>query len=38
MKYCPNCGAIMDEKKITDTNKNDDRPQCCIDNDKIFNM
>lgn len=26
-KYCPNCGAIMDEKDITETNKNDDRPQ-----------
>ena len=35
-KYCPNCGAIMDEKEITETDKNDDRPQCCIDHDKYF--
>ena len=35
-KYCPNCGAIMDEKDITETNKNDDRPQCCKYHDKIF--
>lgn len=34
-KYCPNCGAIMDEKD-TETDKNDDRPQCCIDHDKHF--
>lgn len=35
-KYCPNCGAIMDGKKTTETDKNDDRPQCCIDHDKHF--
>ena len=35
-KYCPNCGAIMDEKETTETDKNDDRPQCCIDHDKYF--
>lgn len=35
-KYCPNCGAIMDEKDITETDKNDDRPQCCKDHDKYF--
>lgn len=23
-KYCPNCGAIMDEKETTETDKNDD--------------
>ena len=34
-KYCPNCGAIMDEKDI-ETDKNDGRPQCCIDHDKYF--
>ena len=35
-KYCPNCGAIMDGKETTETDKNDDRPQCCIDHDKYF--
>lgn len=35
-KYCPNCGAIMDGKETTETGKNDDRPQCCIDHDKYF--
>lgn len=35
-KYCPNCGAIMDGKETTETGKNDDRPQCCIDYDKFF--
>ena len=35
-KYCPNCGAIMDRKETTETDKNDDRPQCCIDHDKYF--
>ena len=35
-KYCPNCGAIMDGKEITETDKNDNRPQCCIDHDKYF--
>ena len=35
-KYCPNCGAIMDGKEITETDKNDDIPQCCIDHDKYF--
>ncbi|RHQ81945.1 hypothetical protein [Clostridium sp. AF22-10] len=35
-KYCPNCGAIMDGKEATETDKNDDRPQCCIDHDKYF--
>lgn len=37
-KYCPNCGAIMimDEKDITKTDKNNDRPQCCKDHDKYF--
>jgi hypothetical protein len=35
-KYCPNCGAIMDGKETVETDKNDDRPQCCIDHDKYF--
>ena len=35
-KYCPNCGAIMDEKDITEINEDDNRPQCCIDHDKYF--
>lgn len=35
-KYCPNCGAIMDEKETTETDKNDNRPQCCKDHDKYF--
>ena len=35
-KYCPNCGAIMDGKETTETDKNDDRPQCCKDHDKYF--
>lgn len=35
-KYCPNCGAIMDEKNINEINKDDNRPQCCIDHDKYF--
>ena len=35
-KYCPNCGAIMDGKETTKTDKNDDRPQCCIDHVKYF--
>lgn len=35
-KYCPNCGAIMDGKETTEIDKNDDRPQCCIDHDKYF--
>ena len=35
-KYCPNCGAIMDEKETTEIDKNDNRPQCCIDHDKYF--
>lgn len=35
-KYCPNCGAIMDGKETTETDKNDDSPQCCIDHDKYF--
>ena len=35
-KYCPNCGAIMDGKETTETDKNDDRPQYCIDHDKYF--
>jgi len=26
----------MDEKDITKTDKNDDRPQCCKDHDKYF--
>ena len=34
-KYCPNCGAIMDEKD-TETDEEDNRPQCCIDHDKYF--
>lgn len=36
--YCNDCGAIMimDEKDITKTDKNDDRPQCCKDHDKYF--
>ena len=35
-KYYHNCGAIMDGKETTETDKNDDRPQCCIDHDKYF--
>lgn len=35
-KYCPNCGAIMDGKETVETDKNDERPQCCIDHDKYF--
>ena len=35
-KYCPNCGAIMDEKDIAEINEDDNRPQCCIDHDKYF--
>ena len=35
-KYCPNCGAIMDEKETIEIDKNDNRPQCCIDHDKYF--
>lgn len=37
-KYCPNCGAIMDEKDITEINEDDNRPQCCIDHDKYFSI
>lgn len=37
-KYCPNCGAIMDGKETTETDKNDNRPQCCIDHDKYFSV
>ena len=35
-KYCPNCGAIMDEKETTETDEDDNRPQCCKDHDKYF--
>lgn len=35
-KYCPNCGAIMDEKDVAEINENDNRPQCCIDHGKYF--
>ena len=35
-KYCPNCGAIMDEKETTETDEDDNRPQCCKDHHKYF--